>query len=426
MRAESVLPDGMMYGYRTALGEIRLVIEGEVSNISIEANSSLFMKSPDFIVLPESTTVKPSVITGYYDKFDEFKMYSTYERRFGRKYKGTNVKIENVVLNLYNPRYDYNLGKCWMDGDCHFEIIVPANKVRQSNVQVSPYPTTQYPNDADIRLYPSYTGPRMVFDLTHVFEFDTEVGDLTPTTYTFDAAEYSNGIIEGVISCTFDGCIDDRISEQKDGAVRDIRISIDEITDTPLRGVYAALYDIDDVYDMTKNNKCKTLVDHGITSFAVKNKNTYPMLDDDGSYYRSDSVQVEIKFDSSRDFTVKSADTFYLNITLDKDANLNHEDMVFKVQKTFDSGEYIDGTITIGVVDSQYKVIDADLIYYTGWMLIGDEVNFTHVETFSDVTGLAILEPSVIVSMPGREFDLYVHFVNVNFGFFDIGGLQRI
>ena len=94
------------------------------------------MKTPDFIELPEFSEENPMIITGYYDKFEGFRIYSTYERRFGKMYFNTDVKIDNVELQLYSPRYDYNLGKCWMDGKCHFEVIVPAHKKQQSEVEV--------------------------------------------------------------------------------------------------------------------------------------------------------------------------------------------------------------------------------------------------------------------------------------------------
>ena len=281
---KSKLPNGMMYDYRTALGEIRLVIEGEVSNISVKSSSTLFMKSPDFIELPDTTSINPSVITAYHDESNIFRLYSTYERREQRMFVDSNIKIENVKLKLYDPRYDYNLGKCYMTGDYHFEIIVPSNKVKQTDVQVTYYPKTYHPDDKDINLYESYN-KTVEFDLTaETFTFDTVVGDMIPKTYTFDASEYSNGIIDGELTCKFEGCIDDRISEQKDGPVRDIRITIDDVAESPLRGVYAALYDIEDIYYMTSDNDCKTLVDNGFSSFTVKNNNTYPMLDADGTY----------------------------------------------------------------------------------------------------------------------------------------------
>ena len=55
-----------------------------------------------------------------------------------------------------------------------------------------------------------------------------------------------------------------------------------------LRGTYAALYDIDDTYDMTNNDKCSSLVLRGIKNLVVKNENYYPTLIKDGYYYRND------------------------------------------------------------------------------------------------------------------------------------------
>jgi hypothetical protein len=219
------------------------------------------------------------------------------------------------------------------------------------------HPNYWHKTDRDMKLYTPYgenkTSVRMAFDIEHVFEFDTVVGDLTPATYEFDAAAYTEGIVEGIITCTFDGCIDDRISEQNDGETRDIRISIGERDDSPIRGVYAALFDIDDSYDLTTNEKCQSLVTNGITSFTVKNNYTYPCLYDDGNYVLNDEiVEIEIEFDADKDFKVKSRERFNLNITLDKDANLQHEDLVFSVGKSFSGGDFIDGEITIGLVDS--------------------------------------------------------------------------
>ena len=111
----------MMYKYRTALGEIRLVIEGSVTDVIGMASSSLFLKSPDFIELPNATKDNPLVVKAYTDHLGKFKLYSTYERRFTDvdktvKYKEVDIKIKDFSLNLYNPRYEYNTSKCWMDG----------------------------------------------------------------------------------------------------------------------------------------------------------------------------------------------------------------------------------------------------------------------------------------------------------------------
>ena len=170
----------MMYDYRTALGEIKLIIEGEVSDIQISTSSSLFIKSNDFIDLPQGTEEQPVFITAYHDGFKTFKLYSTYERRFDKRYCDLDVKIENVRLNLYNPRYDYNLGKCWMDGDCTFSIRIPYKKISQGEWEFSNYPRYYYNTDPDISNYGNWvdtTNNHYDFHFTDTWEFDNTIGD---------------------------------------------------------------------------------------------------------------------------------------------------------------------------------------------------------------------------------------------------------
>ena len=453
----SVLPDSMMYGYRTALGEIRLVIEGEVQDIKVTATSSLFMKSPDFIVLPEGTKEAPSTITVYESKIDNFNLYSTYERRHNRKYKELASHITNMKLDLYSPRYDYNLGKCWMDGTCSFDIFFPQIKSKVDEKTHEDdfdyiwtqgyYPKSYYGSDSDVSAnrYDNWTSSTHV-EFTDTFEFDTVIGDMVEISKTFDLylAEYTDNIVEGKITVTIDGCIDDKIGVRPTKPVRDIRITVDELGDVKLKGVYAALYDIDDTYTLDykdKDKDCKSLESLGIKTVKVKNNGRYPMLNKIGSYDRKDTVTIDIDFDNKSSLHTSSTETFPLTIRLDKDANLTHGNMVFNVYKDiktsqfngdeYDVDEYMDGTITIGLVDSQYKIIDVSLVYHTGWEIICSSEDFNYVTTFSGVRGCAVLKSNKKAVSPDRKFNLIVDFMEseksnngLSFNSFNIGGTR--
>lgn len=434
-RQKSVLPDGMMYDYRTALGEIKLIIEGEVSDIQISTSSSLFIKSNDFIDLPQGTEEQPVFITAYHDGFKTFKLYSTYERRFDKRYCDLDVKIENVRLNLYNPRYDYNLGKCWMDGDCTFSIRIPYKKISQGEWEFSNYPQYYYNIDPDISNYGTWvdaTNNHYDFHFTDTWEFDNTIGDQQNVIlHTYDLTEITKGFIKGTIECSVDGCIDDKIGVIQDGAVRDMRVVIQE-HGQQLRGTYAALYDIDDTYDMTNNDKCSSLVLRGIKNLVVKNENYYPTLIKDGDYYRNDQVTIKVLF-PDRKLNLITTEQFELNVNLSDYADLTHENMIFNVHYTFPSGEEIEGTITIGLIDSIYKVIDADLKFYSGWKLMPTtyeyeitKANDTNNLILAKTQGIATLRPSVNFSLPNRKFDLYVDYNPVEHKYFNIGGLTTV
>ena len=77
--SNSVLPDGMLYEYRTGGGEIRMIIGGTVDNISITVVAELFIKSPDFIELPTEEIIIDA--HRYNFELEPFRMYSNYERR---------------------------------------------------------------------------------------------------------------------------------------------------------------------------------------------------------------------------------------------------------------------------------------------------------------------------------------------------------
>jgi hypothetical protein len=219
------------------------------------------------------------------------------------------------------------------------------------------------------------------------FEFDTIVGDMTKQiTQTHDLTKPDdkdswNIITNGSIKCTFDGCIDDRIGIAGSGDTRDIRIVIDENEVMgELRGVYAALFDIDDEYDLTSDADCSLLTkDTQICKVHVKNNTFYPMHNKVGRYHREDTVSVDLDFileDGSILHTSKSEGTFALTVDVDKDALMTHEDMVFNVKTDKFKGVdgrvfYIKGTITVGLDgNSCYIVKDADLVSRVIWTLI--------------------------------------------------------
>ena len=80
-------------------------------------------------------------------------------------------------------------------------------------------------------------------------------------------------------------------------------------------------------------------------------------------------MTIKVSF-PDRKLNLITTEQFELNVNLSDYADLTHENMIFNVHYTFPSGEEIEGTITIGLIDSIYKVIDANLIFYSGWKLM--------------------------------------------------------
>lgn len=426
-RSASVLPDGMMYKYRTCLGEIRLIVDGEVSDIKLKTTSALFVKSPDFIELPVYTNV-----VDYNTNADNFTMYSPYERRFdNRTYRLFNNRFSEVSLNLTNPIYDFNRGTCQMTGELSISFTNPSNNTNEvdenGNIIFEDvwYPNGCYSYDDDINNYYAYSRSDCSINVSGlIFVFDTVRGDMTnPIEMDVNVSDLSDKL-RGKLHITIDGCVDDRIGIH-DNPSRDIRIDIIEVE--PISGVYAALYDIDD------EGEFEIVGLDGRRKVKAKNNKMYPMLDRAGQYNRNDYVEIVVSVDingvGDAEEDAKTSDTFSLNISLDELGNLKHKNMVFAIDHETDSGT-LEGTVTIGLVDSVYKIVDVALEYIcSGWRLIGEEQYFEQNTPWSHISGILKLQfardggdkfVDELVVKSKQDFNAKVSFENVTIGVFDI------
>lgn len=399
--SNSVLPDGMLYEYRTGSGEIRMIIGGTVDNISITVAAELFIKSPDFIKLPTEDIIIDA--HRYNFELEPFRMYSNYERRHNRDYREIGHRISDVILTLTNPRYDYNKGRCYMDGTLSFKYSVPVeynNGVYSNKTYLKDY----YTNDSDKGKYAYWSTEQYSYSFSDEFEFDNIVGDMVKPVekiFTFDGNKITGGL-----KVTIDGCIDDKIGA--DGkSIRDIRITIDEVNNTPLRGVYVSLFDIDTVYSL-KTNESQTLQQWGCKSITVKNAANYPCYMKAGNYSRNNNVNITVTFNGKGKSTTAKYSGSLSNIKVGQDGSLVHGDMVFNISGySFGAGEEISGTITVGVENSQYVVKSVNLKYNQEvWILIGESASDEDNNTYDSAYVSGSISPSKTQVSTNEEFDL--------------------
>lgn len=402
---DSVLPDGMLYDYRTGWGEIRMVIGGSVDDISIKVDSELFIKSPDFIQLPDEVIISDNK---YNFELEPFRMYSNYERRNGTTYKEIGHRVSDVKLTLINPRYDYNKGCCYMDGTMSFGYSVPT-EYNNGYYTNKTYLIDYHTSDIDKSRYGKWQTETREFAFNEEFEFDTVVGDMVrPVIKTF---EFDGEKITGGLKVKIDGCIDDKIGAGGE-PIRDIRITIDEVNDDPLKGVFVSLFDIDENYTLSVEEKSEWKDNWNCYSISVKNKGNYPTYFKADTYNLKPNVSIDVVFYNEYNNKICSTTATYAGalsgIEVGQDGSLTHGDMVFDIKECQLTNATVSGTITIGVVDSQYIVKNVALKYtLKSWTL---SVQSADVESYQgnycSASTSGIITPSKTQVLEDEYFDL--------------------
>ena len=292
-----------------------------------------------------------------------------------------------------------------MDGTLSFKYSVPVeynNGVYSNKTYLKDY----YTEDPDKEKYAYWSTEQYDYGFDDVlFEFDNIVGDMVKPVekiFTFDGDKITGGL-----KVTIDGCIDDKIGA--DGkSIRDIRITIDEVDNTPLRGVYVSLFDIHTEYSL-KTNESQTLQQWGCKSITVKNEGKYPCYTKAGTYSRNnDDVNITVTFNEKGKSTIATYLGSLSYIEVGQDGSLVHEDMVFNISGySFGAGEEISGTITVGVENSQYVVKSVDLKYNQEvWILIGESDSEEKGNAYDSAYVSGSISPSKTQVSTNEEFDL--------------------